>query len=741
MSGKRIKLSGAEFRKRADEKNKKDQLIISQTSKIQSFFKKKPESDELIEKSLKINNSDGLNEKLLKTDDETLKSDIKVFCKTTDVPIFPSQDPALWEINSDMIDFFIRNPVVSNPKIINFDNTIRKCGEFNRKLPHDIFKRKLLNGEIKDRQCSTVSGFTDWKKCLEKVEQHEKNITHNESIRIWFSRRKNTTGIDVELKIELEKREPYWRSIIHRLIEIVIFLPGRSLAFRGNNETLGSKNNDNYLGCLELIAKFDPLMSKHLDEYGNKGRGNVSYLSHTICDELITLMNKYVLRNIVNEVTVAKYFSLIVDSTPDITKFDQLTIAIRYVNLDGTAVERFLCFIPSVGHKSKEMEVAILTKLTELNININYCRGQSYDNARNMSGMYNGLQVRIKEKSKNAIFSPCSAHSLNLVGCHAADVTKEGYNFYSLAQNIYVFFAASTWRWEQLLISLKNIPNSMFVKNLCPTRWSSRFSECLNSLKSIALNLDRKAGIRHEAESMYKKIDTLEFSFMIALWTPILERFDATSKNLQRINIDLGCVVKLYESLEMYILDISNRFDNILNEAKHISGHEIFSFEEKRNKRKKCFHDDLNVQETIFHGQEKFKNETFLPICVTIILCLNERKMAYIEINKLFVKHFSEEEKLSLHSLLEALIKSKLNDSFPNVEIALKLFVSIPCSNASGERSFSVLKRVKNYQRSSLSNEKMSALALMSIENCILQSMDWNDFIEEFAAQKARKKL
>ncbi|XP_025191152.1 uncharacterized protein LOC112591523 [Melanaphis sacchari] len=102
---------------------------------------------------------------------------------------------------------------------------------------------------------------------------------------------------------------------------------------------------------------------------------------------------------------------------------------------------------------------------------------------------------------------------------------------------------------------------------------------------------------------------------------------------------------------------------------------------------------------------------------------------------------FKKEEKLSMHSLLEALTTSKLNDSFPNVEIALKLFVSIPCSNASGERSFSVLKRVKNYQRTSLSNEKMSSLALMSIENCVLQSMDWNGFIKEFSAQKARKKL
>ena len=47
---------------------------------------------------------------------------------------------------------------------------------------------------------------------------------------------------------------------------------------------------------------------------------------------------------------------------------------------------------------------------------------------------------------------------------------------------------------------------------------------------------------------------------------------------------------------------------------------------------------------------------------------------------KTIVKHFSEEEKLSMHNLLEALTISKLNDSFPNVETALKNFISIPCS-------------------------------------------------------------
>lgn len=177
-------------------------------------------------------------------------------------------------------------------------------------------------------------------------------------------------------------------------------------------------------------------------------------------------------------------------------------------------------------------------------------------------------------------------------------------------------------------------------------RWSSRYIVCqslkigfkgvLRSLKTIHLSLDQKIGVRHEGEVIYKKIDELEFSFMITLWTPVLERFDATSKSLQRINIDLSCVVKLYESLEMYVRDIRNRFDDIFAKAKQMSGHATFSYEEKWNKQKKYFHDDSSVEDTIFYGQEKFKNETFLPICDTNIACLNDRRTAYIEINIMF---------------------------------------------------------------------------------------------------------
>jgi len=40
---------------------------------------------------------------------------------------------------------------------------------------------------------------------------------------------------------------------------------------------------------------------------------------------------------------------------------------------------------------------------------------------------------------------------------------------------------------------------------------------------------------------------------MLNVWTPILQRFDATSKTLQSKDINLSNIVSLYESLELYV--------------------------------------------------------------------------------------------------------------------------------------------------------------------------------------------
>jgi len=79
--------------------------------------------------------------------------------------------------------------------------------------------------------------------------------------------------------------------------------------------------------------------------------------------------------------------------------------------------------------------------------------------------------------------------------------------------------------------------------------------------------------------------------------------------------------------------------------------------------------------------------------------------------------------------------------TFPNVEAILKIFLTIPLSNASGERSFSVLKRVKNYLRSTIGEDRLNDLAILYIEKDIFNQINTDEVIHKFAKNKARKKF
>lgn len=75
-----------------------------------------------------------------------------------------------------------------------------------------------------------------------------------------------------------------------------------------------------------------------------------------------------------------------------------------------------------------------------------------------------------------------------------------------------------------------------------------------------------------------------------------------------------------------------------------------------------------------------------------------------------------------------------------NMVIAYRIMLSMPVSVASGERSFSKLKIIKNYLRNSMNQDRLNSLAIISIESDIAKSIDYDDIIDEFATQKARKR-
>lgn len=76
---------------------------------------------------------------------------------------------------------------------------------------------------------------------------------------------------------------------------------------------------------------------------------------------------------------------------------------------------------------------------------------------------------------------------------------------------------------------------------------------------------------------------------------------------------------------------------------------------------------------------------------------------------------------------------------YPNLVIAYRLLLTFPVSVASGERSFSKLKLIKTHLRSTMTQEKLLNLAILSIENKMIQTINFDDVIENFASIKSRK--
>ncbi|ESN91080.1 hypothetical protein HELRODRAFT_90499, partial [Helobdella robusta] len=70
-----------------------------------------------------------------------------------------------------------------------------------------------------------------------------------------------------------------------------------------------------------------------------------------------------------------------------------------------------------------------------------------------------------------------------------------------------------------------------------------------------------------------------------------------------------------------------------------------------------------------------------------------------------------------------------------------RMHTCTPATNCSAERSFSCLNRVKNYLRSTISEERLNYLAILCIEKTILQDLNINFVIDEFARRKVRRKV
>ena len=218
-----------------------------------------------------------------------------------------------------------------------------------------------------------------------------------------------------------------------------------------------------------------------------------TYLSPTIQNELILLLSDKVKNIIVEEVSEAKYFAIMCDSTPDISHTDQMALIFRYVTIqNGIAQvkESFLNFFPLRCKTAAEISRSILNRLEVNNLDVMMCSGQGYDNASTMSGSHSGVQQTIKNINLKTLFVPRGNHTLNLAGVHAVRSSQLSERFFAVLEWLYAFFAASPYRWGVLL---KHAP--ITLKRVIDTRWSAHrtalkalhagFDEIMDALEEL----------------------------------------------------------------------------------------------------------------------------------------------------------------------------------------------------------------------------------------------------------------
>ena len=89
-------------------------------------------------------------------------------------------------------------------------------------------------------------------------------------------------------------------------------------------------NTGNFFSVILLLAKYDTALNKLFQQ----PKSSPKYLSFLAQNELISVLAEGVLRDIKSELQSATFFAIILDTTEDVSKKDQLNKVFRYVEID-----------------------------------------------------------------------------------------------------------------------------------------------------------------------------------------------------------------------------------------------------------------------------------------------------------------------------------------------------------------------------------------------------------------------
>lgn len=620
-------------------------------------------------------------------------------------------------------------------------------------------------------------GFCDLNNLCKAVGKHEKSKAH---ITCFFKLQTfgdSSSRIDLQLDhqraLEITRHNEQVkknRYILSCLINAVCFLAKQELAFRGHTETELSFNKGNYVELLNYTSEYDAQLNEHLKN-STVFRGTSPQIQNDLINAISSVLNEFIR----DEINKAEFVSILLDETSDVSNKSQLSKCFRYVDHEGNVKERFLGFSDVSADKTSEALFQLVDQtISEYKIS-NKIIGQTYDGAPVMSGGVGGLQTKIREKYPEALFVHCYSHALNLVLQQSVRNVKECSNFFNKLSGISSFFCKSPKRTNALSSFMnKKLPR------LAPTRWNFS-SRLVNTVKEYRTHLiEYFENITENSEEWDSEsvllasgcatfLNSFQACFLLHVFSSIFSHTDILFDVLQNKAFDIAYCCGKIESVKNIIKEKRlNSFDEFWKTALESSSEHP---KKRRNEDSEIYYKRVfyeifdNILSQINDRFGNYENLKFKALLDTQKFSQMKEKFPENEFNfllKNYNRHFDavrlKNELIVLYSTpdcelcskpLQFMIKymneKKLNLVMPEVHKLLRLILTIPATTATVERSFSTLKRIKNFCRASQTQDRLSGLSLISIEKELLNKLRENPgfkfsetVIEKFCMQTRR---
>ncbi|XP_063744370.1 zinc finger MYM-type protein 1-like [Eleginops maclovinus] len=443
-------------------------------------------------------------------------------------------------------------------------------------------------------------------------------------------------------------------------------------------------------------------------------------------------------------------------------------LVIRYIDKAHHVQERFFEFIPLQSATADSITTALLDRLSSILPDDQKSKliSQAYDGASVMRGAKGGVQKKVQDVYVNAHYVHCYAHQLNLIMQQVTSHIPKVSNFFSDLAGFSSFFSRSPKRTSVLdRVVAHRLPRASTVRWNFHSRTVNTVFEhkedLLQYFETIRDSGEFDLITVREAGGFVRLLEDDSFSFFLKRFHLIMPNVDILYNQLQKRTIDSVFVQGIMQQF-------TNNIQKIRDYLPTLCGEHSGSVSQLAKKRRTLGPDDLQrlateVCDTILgHAKHRFAFTKHL-ISATLLqadrfqqyrsqfpeAALNTTMEAYPLLNKNKLKTelaliYSNDEFKSCSgavALYQLFMGNNLQDTFSETVALLKILITTPMTTAESERCFSTLKRIKTFLRNTMSQDRLNALAMLSMEKNLVKTIpDFNQrVIEKFAAVKDRR--